>query len=251
MPHHASTDGTTGAQGPQPPLPPCPSLAPHAALPRPASLLSLVGRPVGLLGPPPPPLCRLAARRLWRGFRAVHLPRVCHRGGRALWRRRAGGCDSVQGRTAHVGVLVPGPGRGNEGARGWRSAVGPAHLWHAVAARLLCIGARHPLPAPAREPARHSREADPCRCGWGRGPSARPRVTEPVPSPAGVVPSGPSGVELTSKFTHRETPQYKAELGNALVNVARRAHDRPDRGHCPPLRRARLPFTESCREQPR
>ena len=37
----------------------------------------------------------------------------------------------------------------------------------------------------------------------------------------GVVPFGPSGLELTSTFQHRESDKYKAELGSALVNIAR------------------------------
>jgi len=37
----------------------------------------------------------------------------------------------------------------------------------------------------------------------------------------GVLPKGPSGIELTSTFRHRETDAYKCELGATLANVAR------------------------------
>ena len=37
----------------------------------------------------------------------------------------------------------------------------------------------------------------------------------------GVVPVGPAGVPLNSSFHSRDTPQYKEDLGNAVVNYAR------------------------------
>lgn len=38
---------------------------------------------------------------------------------------------------------------------------------------------------------------------------------------AGVVPVGPSGYSFNSSFRSRDSPQYKLELGNAIVNLAR------------------------------
>ncbi|KAK3219740.1 hypothetical protein Dsin_013710 [Dipteronia sinensis] len=38
---------------------------------------------------------------------------------------------------------------------------------------------------------------------------------------AGVVPSGPSGYSLNSSYRNRDSLEYKQELGNAIVNIAR------------------------------
>ena len=37
----------------------------------------------------------------------------------------------------------------------------------------------------------------------------------------GVLPQGPTGVELSSTFKHREGSEYKLELGRALANFAK------------------------------
>lgn len=37
----------------------------------------------------------------------------------------------------------------------------------------------------------------------------------------GVVPVGPAGVAFNSSYNSRDTPQYKEDLGNAVVNYAR------------------------------
>ncbi|XP_074378910.1 regulator of telomere elongation helicase 1 homolog isoform X2 [Apium graveolens] len=38
---------------------------------------------------------------------------------------------------------------------------------------------------------------------------------------AGVVPAGPSGFSFNSSYRNRDSPEYKLELGNAIVNFAR------------------------------
>nr|GMC70965.1 regulator of telomere elongation helicase 1 [Ipomoea batatas] len=38
---------------------------------------------------------------------------------------------------------------------------------------------------------------------------------------AGVVPAGPSGYPFNSSYRSRDSPQYKLDLGNAIVNLAR------------------------------
>ncbi len=41
----------------------------------------------------------------------------------------------------------------------------------------------------------------------------------------GVVPTGPTGVTLTSTYSCRDDPRYKEDLGNAVVNLARMVPD--------------------------
>nr|VDD62247.1 unnamed protein product [Brassica oleracea] len=38
---------------------------------------------------------------------------------------------------------------------------------------------------------------------------------------AGVVSTGPSGCVLNSRYRNRDVPEYKQELGNAIVNFSR------------------------------
>lgn len=48
-----------------------------------------------------------------------------------------------------------------------------------------------------------------------------PHVVDAANVMVGVLPTGPSRVPLNSSFKSRDTPSYKEELGNALVNLAR------------------------------
>ena len=48
-----------------------------------------------------------------------------------------------------------------------------------------------------------------------------PHVIAPDQVWGGVVPVGPSGKRLNSSYRFRDTDEYKAELGNAIVNFAR------------------------------
>ncbi|GAQ79984.1 Helicase [Klebsormidium nitens] len=48
-----------------------------------------------------------------------------------------------------------------------------------------------------------------------------PHVIQPRQVWAGVVPVGPSGKALNSSYRTRDSPEYKSELGNAIVNFAR------------------------------
>ena len=52
-----------------------------------------------------------------------------------------------------------------------------------------------------------------------------PHVIAPDQVWGGVVPVGPSGKRLNSSYRFRDTDEYKAELGNAVVNFARVAPD--------------------------
>lgn len=53
--------------------------------------------------------------------------------------------------------------------------------------------------------------------------------THCIPPPpqvwVGVVPTGPTGVTLTSTYSCRDDPRYKEDLGNAVVNLARMVPD--------------------------